>query len=223
MSITLRYQGLPPSCGFIELVRSRTWTEPCWISAVSHWLRWGIQAGGERIKPMPGRKFPRVDAEAELIWAWCCEAVGRYPGISERSLDLYKWHRWLPFLLSAKVRKSRRWPRPGPTDPRSWNDPESAFDQLVEYAFDGAPQLAPGVCGPQGLETRLIERSTVYDLGTCIEAMECKEVSPRISELVELRGITADDADHAMQLFSEFRRFFSEAAQRGEDVLVIWE
>jgi hypothetical protein len=161
--------------------------------------------------------------EAEQIWAWCCEAVGRFPDLPERQLDVGKSYRWLPFALSAQVRKRSRWPKPAPTDPRSWNDPESGFDHLIEQAFRDGPQIAPGVCATQGVPVRLIGRTTVNDLGLCLAALELDEISPWIAELVELRSIAAWDADRAMKLISEFQRFFAEAAGRGEDVLAVWD
>jgi hypothetical protein len=224
MSINLQYQGLPPGCGLIELVRSRTWGDGCWVSAVPRWLACGSSIRGVRIKPAPGQLSPYPgDPEAETIWAWCCEAIRRFPDLPERQLDVGKSYRWLPFALSAKVRKQSRWPKPAPTDSRSWNDPESGFDRLIELAFREVPQIAPGVCATQGVPVGLIGRTTANDLGLCLAAVELDEIRPWIAELVELGNIPAWDADRAMKLVSEFQRFFAEAAERGEDVLAVWD
>ena len=224
MGVDLRYQGLPVGCGFIELVRGRAWSDPSWISHVRHWLKWGIDVRGERIRPGPGTKLPWPDEhEAQLLWAWCCGAVERFPDIGERSLDVHKSYEWLHFLLSARVRKRVRWPKPEPTDPRSWNDPETGFDQLAAQAFRDAPEIAPGVHGTQGLPIRLMSRDVVNDFGLCVGALLREEVAPRFVELVTLGVIPAWDVDLRTREFGEFQRFFIEAARRGEDVLVIWD
>jgi hypothetical protein len=224
MGVDLRYQGLPPGCGLIELVRSRSWSDPSWISAVRHWLKYGVDVRGERFRPGPGQKPPWPDEhEAGLLWTWCCDAVARFPDIATRSLDVHKSYRWLPFLLSAKVRRRLRWPKPEPIDPRSWNHPESDFDDLVEQAFDGAPQIAPGAHGSQGLPIRLMTRDVVSDFGLCVGAMQGEETAPRFAELVTLGLIPTWDVELRAREFGEFQRFFANAAEGGEDVMVIWD
>jgi hypothetical protein len=223
MGVDLSYQGLPAGCGFVELVRSRTWTNPSWIGSVRYWLRWGTNVGGVPVRPGPKQKSPWPDdLDATVLWDWCCNAVGRFPDITERNFDAHQSYRWLPFLLSATVRKRLRWPKPEPIDPRSWNDPEGAFDKVVEQAFNGAPQIAPDVFGSQGLPIRLMSREVVSDFGLCVAAMPADELTPRFSELVSLDLIPAWDEELRAREFAEFQSFFAEAATRGEDVLVIW-
>jgi hypothetical protein len=224
MGVDLRYQGLPAGCGFIDLVRSRTWVDSSWISHVRGWLKWGVDVRGVRIMPGPGKKLPWPDEhEAQLLWAWCCDAVERFPDIGERNVDVHKSYQWLPFVLSAKVRKRLRWPKPDPNDPRSWDDPETEFDELADQAFSAAPQIAPGVTGTQGLPIHLMDRQVVNDLGLCVGAMESSDVAKRISELTELEVFANWDVPRCTVIFAEFREFFAEAATRGEDVLVIWD
>lgn len=224
MGVDLRYLGLPAGCGFIDLVRSRPWTDPTLVGEVRGWLSWGTSVHGELIKPQPGQALPwSDDPEAELLWGWCCDAVQRFPDIGQRSLDVHKSYRWFPFILSAKARNHRRWPKPAATDPRSWNDPEGEFDQLVEQVFHGSPQIAPGVTGMQGLPIRLMMQSVVNNFGLCVGAMEPDEIAAHVKEAVAFDLIAAWDLELRTTEFLEFQRFFAEAAKRGEDVLVIWD
>jgi hypothetical protein len=222
MSVSLRYQGLPPDSGLVERVQSAKW-RTSGVSEACFWLKHGAHVGGEVIKPAPGKQYPYPADDGEPVWNWCCEAVGRFPTLPQRNLDVHKSHQWLPFVLSAKVRHRSRWPKPPPIDPRSWDDPETDFDQLAELALDGAPQIAPDVTGTQGLPIRLMERGVVNDFGLCVGAMQQAEIGRRIAELVELDKFGPWDVARCTTIFSEFQRFFAQAAAGGEDVLVIWE
>jgi hypothetical protein len=222
MSVSLIYQGLPPGSGLIERVQRGQW-HPTGVSEAYFWLRNGAHVGGEIIKPAPGKQYPYPTDDSATVWEWCCDAVGQFPELPERSIHIHKAYVWLPFVLSAKVRKRMRWPKPGPTDPRSWDDPETDFDRLSEQAFNGAPQIAPDMIGTQGLAIRLMDQNVVRDFGLCVGAMEQCDVVKWISELVELDGYQGWDLARCKTIFSEFQGFFAEAATRGEDVLVIWE
>lgn len=222
MSVSLIFQGLPPESGLVEAVRREEWPADG-VSLACSWLVWGERFRGEIVRLAPGAPYPWPPNGYEHVWRWCCDAIGRFPELPSRRLDVHKSYQWLPFVLSAKVRKRLRWPRPDAADPRSWNDPESEFDQLSEQAFEGAPQLAPGVTGGQGLPIRLMERNVVRDFGLCVGAMEQGEVAQRISELVDLDIFQTWDVPRCEEIFSDFQCFFAEAATRGEDVLVVWE
>jgi hypothetical protein len=216
------YQGLPPGCGLVERVQSGAW-HTSGVSEACFWLTHGAHVRGEVIRPAPGKQYPHPADEGEPVWNWCCEAVGRFPTLPQRNLDVHKSHQWLPFVLSAKVRHHSRWPKPAPIDPRSWDDPETDFDQLAEQALNGAAQIAPGVTGTQGFPIRLMERRIVSDFGTCVGAMEQWEIEKRISELVDLDKFGPWNVAQCTTIFAEFQQFFAQAAERGEDVLVIWE
>lgn len=222
MSVSLMYQGLPPGSGLVERVQGGEW-HASGVSQACFWLRHGAHVRGGVIAPTPGVHYPYPTDDGEPVWNWCCEAVGRFPSLPQRQLDVHKCHEWLPFVLSAKVRRRRRWPRPAPVDPRSWGDPETSFDQLAEQALDGAPQIAPGVTGTQGLPIRLMERRTVSDFGICVGALEQSVIEARISELVDLNHFGPWQAAQCTAMFSEFQLFFTQAAACCEDVLVIWE
>ena len=222
MSVSLMYQGLPPDSGFVERVQSGEW-HTSGVSEACFWLKHGAHVRGGVIKPEPGVKHPHTSDGGEPVWNWCCEAVGRFPSLPQRNLDVHKSHQWLPFVLSAKVRHRRRWPRPTPVDPRSWDDLETDFDQLAEQALDGAPQIAPGVTGTQGLPIRFMERRVVNDFGLCVGAIDQSEIDRRISELVELNHFGPWHVEQCKAIFSEFQQFFVQVAERGEDFLVIWE
>ena len=222
MSVSLRYQGLPVDSGLVELVQGGKWNA-YGVSQACSWLRLGAHQGGESIKPMPHRAYPYPADEGEIVWSWCCDAVGRFPDLPTRNIDVHKSYTWLPFLLSAKERKRLRWPKPSPDDPRFWDDPESDFDDLVELAFSAAPEIAPGVTGRQGIPIRFMSQNVVHDFGTCVGAIESQDAFRRVAELIQLQGHGLWQADQCMAIFEEFQMFFSEAAVRREQVLVVWE
>jgi hypothetical protein len=57
MSISLKYQGLPPGCGLVELVQELAAQNPGkahWVQFISSWLRRGEQRRGTVVHPAPG-------------------------------------------------------------------------------------------------------------------------------------------------------------------------
>jgi hypothetical protein len=237
MGMDLSYQGLPPGCGFVELVREvaeKDLGEATYAQFISGWLRRGDLRRGGVLHPAPGREGDYEDTAGKAFWDWCCMAVGRFPGIADRYLDLLRRWNGVHFMLSAKNRKSSRWPRPAPTDPRSWNDPVGAFDEVIGLAFYDAPPIAPGVVAVQGLPIRLIPATVVADIGPCVGALQFEEVASHLDEFLTLKHrtlfLTPAERSHKewefnvfRTLFEDFKNFFVIAADQGESVMVVYD
>jgi hypothetical protein len=160
-------------------------------------------------------------------------AADRFPGIADRYLDLHHREDGVHFMLSARERRSQRWPRPAPTDPRSWNDPVQGFDRIVGQAFYEASPIAPGVNATQGLPIRLIPPAIVADIGACVSALEFEEVAPHLDEFLTLKHYTQFttaarsrkefELKLFRELFTNLRAFFITAANNGESVMVVYD
>lgn len=218
----LQYQALPANSGFVELVRSLAQRDIAQCQAVGfvpHWLAWGRPGAGG---PAPDRESDINWPEARPIWEWCCEAVGRYPDIGKRNFYVGKRIMVWKFLLSARYRRQVRWPPPKPTDERSWNDPESAFDDLVDIIFLGAPELAPGVTGDQfGSSVQYIAPSYAVDIGSCIAAMEPRELIRHLDEAFVWSYWHRDDRPRLESNIAELLCFWRDVANNGDGVLVV--
>lgn len=220
MGVELSYQGIPADSGFVELVTAlaqRDLDEAQRAQFVPHWMRWGNNGR----PPAPGRE--RDIGAPCAIWNWCCEAVGRYPGIRERNFYVGKRVDHWRFLFSATRRNERRWPKPAQTDERSWNDPITTFDSLVEVAFLQAPPIAPNVVATQGFPIQYVMPTPATELGLCIGAMETPEILPHLDELVAGGHIAAWDREHYVKEIANFQRFWRETAERRDGVLVTYD
>jgi hypothetical protein len=215
MGMDLSYQGLPPGCGFVELVREiaeQDLGEATLAQFISGWLRSGCSWRGAVLHPAPGREGDYEDTAGKAFWDWCCMAVGHFPGIADRYLDLHRKWDGVQFMLSAKNRKGSRWPRPAPTDPRSWNDPVEAFDEVIGLTFHDAPPIASGVVATQGARIRLIPAAIVADIGPCVGALEFEDVASHLDEFLTLKHrtlfLTPAGRSHKESQFNAFRGAF---------------
>ena len=220
MGVELSYQAIPSDSGFVELVAALAQRDPDEAQRaqfVPTWLRWGHASR----HPAPGREGD-IGAPC-AIWNWCCEAVGRYPGIRERSFYIGKGVGTWRFLFNAAYRKQVRWPKPHPTDERAWNDPSTALDALLEIAFLQAPQIAPNVVATQGFPIQYIDPVQANELGVCIGAMESSDILPHLDELIANAKLGAWNRDRLIDDIANFQLFWRETAERGDGVLVVYD
>lgn len=220
MGVELSYQAIPAESGFVELVTAlaqRDLAEAQRAQFVPHWMRWG--SNGK--PPAPGREA-YIGAPC-AIWNWCCEAVGRYPGICGRNFFVGKGVGTWRFLFNATYRQQVRWPKPHPTDERAWNDPTTAFDTLIERAFLKAPEIAQNVVATQGFPIQYIDPAHATELGLCIAAMDASDVVPHLDELIATETLGAWDRDRFINDIANFQLFWRATAERGDGVLVVYD
>lgn len=214
MGMNLQYQAVPADSGLLELVRdlAKRFPGDCW--AVAH-IPWLLVRGLDRV---PGED----EFVLREIMAWCDHARARYPGIEHHSFEPGRHIGSWKFLLSATYRQHTRWPKPEPHDPRSWNDPPSAFDALVDIALFGAPEIAPNICAGQGNPVQYIAPVTAADFGTCVAALELSDLNPHLEEILATHR-SGWDRELWVRAINAFQTFWRETAERGDGALVIYD
>lgn len=223
MGMEISYQGIPADSGFVELIGELAKLDPHHADTaqfVPRWMRWGDLRG---LHPGPGRENDLNWPDAHETWAWCCAAVARYPNIRERNFFGGKHRGTWQFLLSATYRKSARWPKPHPTDERSWNDPGNASDALLAVAFLEAPPIAPGVVAGQGFPIQYIAPIVAAEIGVYIAAKEGDELVPHLDELIATNVLQAYQRDWWIGEISTLQSFWHSIAESGDGVLVVYD
>lgn len=224
MGMELTYQGIPADSGFVELIgelAASNLDHASTAQAIPRWMRWGDLRG---LHPGHGRENDLNWPEARETWAWCCAIVERYPDIRQRNFFAGKHRGTWQFMMSATYRKSARWPKPDPTDPRAWNDPANASDALLAVAFLEAPPIAPGVVACQGFPIQYIAPIVAAEIGAYIAAKERDEIIPHLDELIAAKDmLNYNMRDWWLEEINEFQAFWRAIAESGDGVLVVYD
>ena len=165
-------------------------------------------------KAAPGREH-YAEYEDLKLWRWCCEFAGRVPDIYDRNWDSSRRYDVLHYLLSA----TRRGELPSETD------------VMIARAFDdtGEP-IGDQVTGSQGIPIRYLSPSEVHDIAQFLADIDAESIrthyDPVRMESADVYKFHAFGADEEwlriVGYFNEFKALITNAAKRGDIVLVIW-
>ncbi len=211
MGIELRYQGLPPGCGLIDLIIGLAAIDPEAAARAQFIPFWFQQPPG------------RLD-DQDPIWAWCRHARIKYPDIGSRSLDLDRAFDKLFYLLSAWRRSRKNWHR---ADKALFEE----FDVLIGKAFWHGDVVAPNVRATQGDLIRMISQQDTSTIATCVACLEFKDIvvhydPDRMYHCAVYKshpgpGIDEHELRQLEELFDQFKAFFAQAAGR-QETIIFW-